>query len=172
MPCCEFRARSVRSFLLDAIHGSRPCRRDRWPVEHSHALRKHRSKGSGSRRIRATGTLERKIKSLIRWNAMAMVARANKTTNVGGHIATFASAATLYEVGFNHFFRGRTRHDHGDIIYFQGHASPGQYARAFLEGRLERTAAEELPAGTAAGRRAIELSAPVADAVTSGSSRP
>jgi pyruvate dehydrogenase E1 component len=81
-------------------------------------------------------TLERKIKSLIRWNAMAMVARANKTTNVGGHIATFASAATLYEVGFNHFFRGRTEHDHGDIIYFQGHASPGPYARAFLEGRL------------------------------------
>lgn len=81
--------------------------------------------------------IERKIKSIIRWNAMAMVARANKTTNVGGHIATFASAATLYEVGFNHFFRGRTPHDHGDIIYFQGHASPGPYARAFLEGRLD-----------------------------------
>ncbi|HKB01033.1 MAG TPA: pyruvate dehydrogenase (acetyl-transferring), homodimeric type, partial [Gemmataceae bacterium] len=80
--------------------------------------------------------LERKIKSLVRWNAMAMVARANKTTNVGGHIATFASAATLYEVGFNHFFRGRTEHSHGDVIYFQGHASPGPYARAFLEGRL------------------------------------
>jgi pyruvate dehydrogenase E1 component len=80
--------------------------------------------------------LERKIKSLVRWNAMAMVARANKTTNVGGHIATFASAATLYEVGFNHFFRGRTEHSHGDIIYIQGHASPGPYARAFLEGRL------------------------------------
>ena len=82
---------------------------------------------------------ERKIKSLIRWNAMAMVARANKTTNVGGHIATFASAATLYEVGFNHFFRGRTEHSHGDVIYFQGHASPGPYARAFLEGRLTET---------------------------------
>jgi pyruvate dehydrogenase E1 component len=80
--------------------------------------------------------VERKIKSLVRWNAMAMVARANKTTNVGGHIATFASAATLYEVGFNHFFRGRTEHSHGDVIYFQGHASPGPYARAFLEGRL------------------------------------
>jgi pyruvate dehydrogenase E1 component len=80
--------------------------------------------------------LERKIKSAIRWNAMAMVARANKTTNVGGHIATYASAATLYEVGFNHFFRGRTEHDHGDVIYFQGHASPGPYGRAFLEGRL------------------------------------
>jgi pyruvate dehydrogenase E1 component len=83
--------------------------------------------------------LERKIKSVIRWNAMAMVARANKTTNVGGHIATYASAATLYEVGFNHFFRGRTSDNHGDVIYFQGHASPGPYARAFLEGRLNET---------------------------------
>ena len=80
--------------------------------------------------------LERKIKSVIRWNSMAMVAKANKTTNVGGHIATYASAATLYEVGFNHFFRGRTPDSHGDVIYFQGHASPGPYARAFLEGRL------------------------------------
>jgi pyruvate dehydrogenase E1 component len=81
--------------------------------------------------------LERKIKSINRWNAMAMVARANKTTNVGGHIATYASAATLYEVGFNHFFRGQAGDSHGDVIYFQGHASPGPYARAFLEGRLD-----------------------------------
>lgn len=80
--------------------------------------------------------LERRIKSIIRWNALAMVVRANKNSNVGGHIATFASAATLYEVGFNHFFRGRTDHSNGDIIYFQGHASPGMYARAFMEGRL------------------------------------
>ncbi len=80
--------------------------------------------------------LERRIKSLVRWNAMAMVVRANKTTNVGGHIATFASAATLYEVGFHHFFRGKTESQFGDIVYFQGHASPGMYARAYLEGRL------------------------------------
>ncbi|MCE9530231.1 MAG: pyruvate dehydrogenase (acetyl-transferring), homodimeric type [Planctomycetes bacterium] len=80
--------------------------------------------------------LERRIKSIIRWNAMAMVVRANKSTNVGGHISTFASAATLYEVGFNHFFRGKTEQSAGDIIYFQGHASPGMYARAFIEGRL------------------------------------
>ncbi|CAN5117396.1 pyruvate dehydrogenase (acetyl-transferring), homodimeric type [soil metagenome] len=80
--------------------------------------------------------LERKIKSAIRWNAMAMVHRANKTTNVGGHIATFASAATLYEIGFNHFFQGRTENHPGDLVYFQGHASPGMYARAYLEGRL------------------------------------
>jgi len=80
--------------------------------------------------------IERRIKSLIRWNAMAMVVRANRVSDgIGGHISTYASAATLYEVGFNHFFRGQGDGD-GDIIYFQGHASPGIYARAFLEGRL------------------------------------
>ena len=81
--------------------------------------------------------LERRIKSLIRWNALAMVVRANRVEhNIGGHISTYASAATLYEVGFNHFFRARTEEFEGDTIYFQGHASPGIYARAFLEGRL------------------------------------
>src|SRR6202051_4694987 len=81
--------------------------------------------------------LERRIKSLIRWNALAMVVRANKMEhNIGGHISTYASAATLYEVGFNHFFRARTPEFEGDTVYFQGHASPGIYARAFLEGRI------------------------------------
>jgi len=81
--------------------------------------------------------LERRIKSLIRWNALAMVVRANRLEhNIGGHISTYASAATLYEVGFNHFFRARTNTFEGDTIYFQGHAAPGIYARAFLEGRL------------------------------------
>ncbi|OWK46328.1 pyruvate dehydrogenase (acetyl-transferring), homodimeric type [Fimbriiglobus ruber] len=80
--------------------------------------------------------MERKIKNVVRWNAMAMVQRANKTTNVGGHIATFASAATLYEIGWNHFFRGRTDDHPGDVVFYQGHASPGPYSRAFLEGRL------------------------------------
>ena len=81
--------------------------------------------------------IERRIKSLIRWNAMAMVVRANKhEPGIGGHISTYASAATLYEIGFNHFFRARNEQQEGDIIYFQGHASPGIYARAFLEGRL------------------------------------
>ena len=80
--------------------------------------------------------IERRIKSYIRWNAMAMVVKANSTTNVGGHISTYASAATLYEVAFNHFLRGRTEKFPGDIVYFQGHAAPGIYARAFLEGRL------------------------------------
>jgi pyruvate dehydrogenase E1 component len=81
--------------------------------------------------------IERRIKSIIRWNAMAMVVRANKQhAGIGGHISTYASAATLYEVGFNHFFRGKGDDYSGDQIYFQGHASPGIYARAFVEGRL------------------------------------
>jgi pyruvate dehydrogenase E1 component len=81
--------------------------------------------------------IERRIKNFVRWNAMAMVVRANRTVDgVGGHISTYASAATLYEVGFNHFFRGRTEEQNGDQIYFQGHASPGMYARAFVEYRF------------------------------------
>ncbi|MBM4156034.1 MAG: pyruvate dehydrogenase (acetyl-transferring), homodimeric type [Lentisphaerae bacterium] len=81
--------------------------------------------------------LERRIKSLIRWNAMAMVVRANREEEgIGGHISTYASAATLYEVGFNHFFRAASGDHPGDLVYFQGHASPGVYARAFLEGRM------------------------------------
>jgi len=81
--------------------------------------------------------LERRIKSLIRWNAMAMVHRQNKKDpGIGGHISTYSSLATLLEVGFNHFFRASYGDEPGDLIYFQGHASPGVYARAFLEGRL------------------------------------
>jgi pyruvate dehydrogenase E1 component len=81
--------------------------------------------------------IERRIKSIIRWNAMAMVVRGNRAENgIGGHISTFASSATLYEVGFNHFFRARTQDFCGDFVYFQGHASPGIYSRAFVEGRL------------------------------------
>ena len=83
--------------------------------------------------------LERRIKSLIRWNALAMVVRANREEhNIGGHISTYASAATLYEVGFNHFWRARSEAFEGDTIYFQGHAAPGMYARAFMEGRLSK----------------------------------
>ncbi|HEY7679059.1 MAG TPA: pyruvate dehydrogenase (acetyl-transferring), homodimeric type [Terriglobia bacterium] len=82
--------------------------------------------------------IERRIKSLIRWNALAMVVRANREdAGIGGHISTYASLATLVEVGFNHFFRAKTERDCGDVVYFQGHASPGIYARAFLEGRLD-----------------------------------
>jgi pyruvate dehydrogenase E1 component len=81
--------------------------------------------------------IERRIRSLIRWNAMAMVVEANrKSDGIGGHISTYASAATLYEVGFNHFFRGPEHPNGADVVFFQGHASPGIYARAFVEGRL------------------------------------
>ena len=84
--------------------------------------------------------VERRIKSLVRWNALAMVVRANRESDgIGGHISTYASAATLYEVAFNHFFRGKAAGADADLIYFQGHASPGVYARAFLEGRLTET---------------------------------
>ena len=81
--------------------------------------------------------IERRIRSLIRWNAAAMVVRANKKfPELGGHIGTFASAATLYDIGMNHFWRAKNNKFGGDLVYFQGHSAPGMYARAFLEGRL------------------------------------
>jgi pyruvate dehydrogenase E1 component len=81
--------------------------------------------------------IERRIRRMVRWNAVAMVLRANsKSSGIGGHLATYASAASLYEVGFNHFFRGKSAPGMGDQVFFQGHAAPGIYARAFLEGRL------------------------------------
>jgi pyruvate dehydrogenase E1 component len=92
-----------------------------------------------SRQVSAPGdpALERRIRSLIRWNALAMVVHANRrSAELGGHIASFASAATLYDVGFNHFFRAPTDQHGGDLVYIQGHSAPGIYARAFLEGRL------------------------------------
>ncbi|MGA7908496.1 MAG: pyruvate dehydrogenase (acetyl-transferring), homodimeric type [Candidatus Sulfotelmatobacter sp.] len=83
--------------------------------------------------------MERRIKSLVRWNALAMVVRANKIQEgIGGHISTFASAATLYEVAFNHFLHAQTETGDRDVVYFQGHAAPGMYARAFLEGRIPK----------------------------------
>ena len=85
----------------------------------------------GSRKI------ERRIKSILRWNAMAMVVRANReSAGIGGHISSFASCATLYEVGFNHFFRGPDHECGGDLIYFQGHATPGINAGAYMKGRI------------------------------------
>ena len=81
--------------------------------------------------------MERRIRALIRWNAIMAVLRANtKSPGIGGHIASFQSAATLYDVGFNHFFRAENKSFGGDLVYFQGHSSPGIYARAFLEGRM------------------------------------
>ncbi|MBH2756510.1 pyruvate dehydrogenase (acetyl-transferring), homodimeric type [Serratia ureilytica] len=80
---------------------------------------------------------EARINAFIRWNAMAMVLRAGKHSNVGGHIATYQSAAVLYDVGFTHFFRGRTDEFAGDMVYIQGHSAPGIYGRAYLEGRID-----------------------------------
>ncbi|TWI54194.1 pyruvate dehydrogenase E1 component [Pseudomonas duriflava] len=81
--------------------------------------------------------MERRIRSLVRWNALAMVVRTNlRDPDLGGHISTFASSATLYDIGFNYFFKAPTEEHGGDLVYYQGHASPGVYARAFLEGRL------------------------------------
>ena len=81
--------------------------------------------------------LERRLRSIVRWNAIAMVVRANKeSSELGGHIATYQSLATQYEVGFNHFWHAPGENHGGDLVYFQGHSSPGNYARAFLEGRL------------------------------------
>ncbi len=95
--------------------------------------------------------LERRIKSLVRWNAAAMVVRANKAEEgIGGHISTYASAATLYEVGFNHFFHGHESPD-SDVVFFQGHAAPGIYARAYLEGRIDETHLENFRRETKAG---------------------
>ena len=79
--------------------------------------------------------IEEKIRHYIRWNSMLMVLNANKNDDLGGHISTYSSAATLYEVGFNHFFKGNDKGP-GDLIYYQGHSSPGIYARSFLEGRF------------------------------------
>lgn len=109
--------------------------------------KEHEAKFPGDR------TLERKLRSLVRWNAMAMVVQAARSgSGVGGHIATFASSACLVETGFNHFFHAKTADHSGDMVYFQGHASPGPYARAFLEGRLTeenlKKFRRELPRGT------------------------
>jgi pyruvate dehydrogenase E1 component len=88
--------------------------------------------------------LERRIRRIIRWNAVLIITRGNKhSPNIGGHISTYASAASLYEVGFNHFFRGKDHEGSGDLVYFQGHAAPGIYARAFLEGRVSAEQLDE-----------------------------
>ena len=82
--------------------------------------------------------IERRIRAFVRWNAAMMVVKANKAADgIGGHLSTYASSASLYEIGFNHFFRGKDDGTPGDQIYYQGHTTPGIYARAFIEGRLE-----------------------------------
>ena len=90
--------------------------------------------------------IEERLGSLMRWNALAMVVRANKAYGeLGGHIASYASAADLFEVGFNHFFKARNATQGGDLVFFQPHSAPGVYARAFLEGRLSASGLGALP---------------------------
>ncbi len=110
--------------------------------------------------------IERRIKSIVRWNAMAMVVRGNKRAGgVGGHISTFASSATLYEIGFNHFFHGRGEDGYsGDTIFFQGHASPGMYSRAFIEDRLTEENLENFRRELRPIVGLVELSASLVDA--------
>src|SRR5690625_1826711 len=95
--------------------------------------------------------IERRIRHHIRWNAAVMVHRSNVERGTGGHIGTYASAASLYEVGFNHFFRGKNHPGGGDQLFFQGHASPGIYARAFVEGRLEESQLDRFRSEVAPG---------------------
>ena len=107
--------------------------------------------------------MERRIRSLIRWNALAMVMRANKSgDDLGGHIATYQSAATLYEVGFNYFWKGPDHPNGQDLLYIQGHASPGIYARSFLEGRLSENQLDNFRRGRR--WRPLILSTSLADA--------
>ena len=108
--------------------------------------------------------LERRIRAFIRWNAAVMVVRANvRSEAIGGHLSTYASSAALYEVGFNHFFRGKDDGGPGDQVYFQGHASPGIYARAFVEGRLSEEQLDNFRFEVG-GRRAVVLPPPAPDA--------
>jgi len=98
------------------------------------------------------GVLARRVRALIRWNAMAIVVRAGRlAAELGGHIASYASAATLYEVGFNYFFRATTEQQLGDMVFIQGHSAPGIYARAFLEGRLSEQQLKHFRQDTLAG---------------------
>src|SRR5207245_7349520 len=109
-----------------------PCWRNRGYLNTILMHRKKRSRGDHA--------LEERIRSFCRWNAMVMVAKANKSDDeLGGHIATFASVGTLFGIGFNHFWHAPHEGHGGDLVYFQGHSSPGIYARAFLEGRFTET---------------------------------
>ena len=109
--------------------------------------------------------MELRIRRMVRWNAVAMVLRANNLSpGIGGHLATYASAASLYEVGFNHFFRGKDADGMGDQVFFQGHAAPGIYARAFLEGRLTASQLDHFRREVVPGRGPLVVPAPAAHA--------
>ena len=132
----EFEGPERTHFLLDELVIE--ARRKGTPVPYS-ANTPYLNTIPPDREARHPGdrAIEQRIRSLIRWNALAIVLRANKeSSELGGHIASFQSAATLYDIGFSHFWRAPSANHGGDLIYIQGHSSPGIYARAFLEGRL------------------------------------
>ena len=135
-PCWKKKERARAHFLMDQlIHHARMAGDD-MPIS---ATTPYINTIPLDKEERSAGNmeLEHRIRALMRWNAMAIVMNANKeSSELGGHIASFASAATLYDVAFNHFFHGKTDDHGGDLVYFQGHSSPGIYARAFIEGRL------------------------------------
>ena len=132
----ETRRSATRPLPARAAGGKGAPRRRLFSLLAQHRLRQHHPDSAG-RAHAGRPRARNRIRAYVRWNAMAMVVRANKDTNVGGHIASFASAATLYDVGFNHFWRATSENFGGDLIYMQGHSAPGIYARAFmLEGRL------------------------------------
>ena len=159
----EFDGADRAAFLLEELVGE--ARRNGVPVPYSantpylntippHAQPTH----PGDRAI------EHRIRSLIRWNAVAIVLRANKeSSELGGHIASFQSAATLYDTGFNHFWHAPSEDHGGDLVFVQGHCSPGIYARSSPGGAADRGTDARLPAG-GRRRRPVVLSAPVADA--------
>ncbi len=126
------RARFLLTKLLDRARASQVS----FPATVSTPVRQHHSREQEPW-FPGDEYIERRIRAFIRWNAAAMVVRANKHADgIGGHLSTFASSASLYEIGFNHFFRGKDDGTPGDHVYIQGHAAPGVYARAFMEGRL------------------------------------
>ena len=134
-----------------------------------HALRQHRSRSTQQPAFPGDLAIEERLASLMRWNALAMVVRANQAYGeLGGHIASYASAADLFEVGFNHFFRARNEQHGGDLVFFQPHSAPGVYARAFLEGRLSESDLahyrQEITAPARRRARPVQLSASLADA--------
>ena len=147
---------SAPSILLERVVGHAQLTRCGAGAGRHHAVRQHDPAAATSREYPVDPELERRVRSLMRWNAIAMVLQANKeSSELGGHIASYQSAATLYEIGFNHFWHAPSDDHGGDLVYMQGHSSPGIYARAFLEGRLTEEQLRRLPPG---GRRAAGCS--------------
>ncbi len=158
----EARGRAARALSARTTRREGAPQRRLHSVQRQHRVPEHHTAAT-EEHMPGDAELENRIRSYVRWNAMAMVMRANKHTNVGGHIASFASAATLYDVGFNHFWRAQSETFGGDLVFVQGHSAPGVYARAFMLGRLTAGTDGQFPPGS---RRQgpLVLSAPVADA--------